>query len=235
MEPELELELVYEGIRIDILEGLIISGITLFLFAVYYLYKKENRIIIWILDWFTRPPKAELKKDTKGRDWLIFIILLVLVVILGIKLVTFIVVVSDSMVPEFQRGDMILTQSINTTPEVGDIITFNVKDRKIAETHRVIELKNGLILTKGDNSIIPDSYGTMQKDIIAKAIQINKHPIVIKNLGALFITDYSKQGVIYKFGDRFTFLQQLSATIKVWGILITALALLAYVVLIIRS
>jgi signal peptidase I len=149
---------------------------------------------------------------------------------MGIKLVSLMVVVSNSMIPEFQRGDIIFTQSINTTPEIGDIITFNAINVNTPISHRVIGLNNGLILTKGDNNPTPDSYRTTQKDVIAKAIQINKHPIAIKDLGSLFITDYSKEGVIYKFGDRFTFLQQLSATVRAWGILITVVAILAYLV-----
>ena len=59
---------------------------------------------------------------------------------------------------------------------------------------------------------------------------IDDKPIVIKGVGALFITDYSRTGVIYKWGDRFTFLQQLSVTIKAWGYVITIIALLLFII-----
>lgn len=172
---------------------------------------------------------AKIEKDTRSQDWVIFIILIAVVIIMGIKLVTFIVVVSDSMRPEFQRGDMILTQSFFTAPEPGDIITFNVKSKQLAVSHRVVEIDNGRIITKGDAYSQVDRYETYQDNVIAKAIQINGHPIVIKSLGALFITDYSKQGVIYKYGDRFTFMQNLSATLRAWGYIITIVALFAYI------
>ena len=227
------MELTYNGT--DISEGLIVSGIILILLAVFYLYKKRNRILIGLIASQYKPRCARLKKNTSGRDWLLFIVLLAAVVFLGLKLITLMVIVSDSMKPEFQRGDMIIVQSVSLTPEVGDIITFNVKNKNFAISHRVISINNGAIITKGDNNPRRDEYNTRQENIIAKAIQINDHPLVIKNLGALFIVDYSKQGVIYKFGDRFTFMQQLSATIKSWGIVITIFALFGYIMMMQRD
>lgn len=227
------MDMTYNGINVS--EGLIVSGIVLFLLVVFYLYKKGNRIIIGLIASQYKPRCAELKKDTSGRDWLLFIIILAVVVFLGLKMVTLMVIVSDSMKPEFQRGDMIIVQSISLTPDVGDIITFNVKNKNYAISHRVISINNGAIITKGENNPRKDEYNTKQENIIAKAILINNHPLVIKDLGALFIVDYSKQGVIYKFGDRFTFMQQLSATIKAWGIVITIFALFGYIIMMQRG
>ena len=227
------MELIYDGI--DLSEGLIVSWIALILLTLFYLYKKKNRILIGLIASQYKPPRAELKKDTTGRDWLLFIIVLAMVVILGLKLVSPMVIVSDSMKPEFQRGDMIIVQSIFLTPDVGDIITFSVKNRNIDISHRVISISNSAIITKGDNNPRKDDYDTMQENIKAKAIQINNHPLVIKDFGALFITDYSKQGVIYKFGDRFTFMQQLSAAIKAWGVVLTVFSLFGYTLMMQRN
>jgi signal peptidase len=227
------LGLTYKGI--DSSEGLIVSGILLILLVVFYLYKKENRIIIGLIASQYKPRRAELKKDTTVRDWLQFLIILVMVVLLGLKLVTPVVVVSDSMKPEFQKGDMVIVQSIFLTPEVGDIITFSVIDKNYDVSHRVVNIKNGLIITKGDNNPRKDDYKTKQENIKAKAIQINKNPLVIKSFGALFITDYSKQGVLSKWGDTFTFMQQLSAAIKTWGIVITIFSLFGYILMMQRD
>jgi signal peptidase len=223
------MDLTYNGV--DVSEGLIVSGFVLILLALFYLYKKENRIIIGLIASQYKPRRAELKKDTTGRDWLQFLIILVMVVILGLKLVTPVVVVSDSMKPEFQKGDMVIVQSIFLTPEVGDIITFSVKDKNYDVSHRVVTIKNGLIITKGDNNPRKDDYKTKQENIKAKAIQINKNPLVIKDFGALFITDYSKQGVISKWGDTFTLMQNISAAIKAWGIVITIVSLFGYIIM----
>ena len=223
------LDLTYKGI--DVSEGLIVSGFVLILLAVFYLYKKENRIIFGLIASQYKPRRAELKKDTTVMDWLLFLVILVIIIILGLKMVTPIVIVSDSMKPEFQRGDMIITQSVLLTPEIGDIITFDVKNNNNDVSHRVIRVSGEKIITKGDNNPRPDDYGTTQKDVKAKAIQINNHPLVIKAIGALFIADYTKQGVIYKTGDLFSFMQNLSATIKAWGIVITIFALLGYILM----
>jgi signal peptidase I len=227
------MDLTHKGT--DITEGLIVSGFVLILLAVFYLYKKENRIIIGLIASQYKPRRAQLKKDTTGTDWLLFLITLVVMVILGLKLVTPVVVVSDSMKPVFQRGDMLIVQSIYLTPEVGDIITFSVEDKNYDISHRIITIKNGAIITKGDNNPRKDDYHTTQKNIKAKAIQINKNPIVIKNFGALFITDYSKSGVISKWGDTFTFMQNISAVIKSWGIIIMIFSLFGYILMMQRD
>jgi signal peptidase len=223
------MDLTYKGA--DVSQGLIITGFVLILLAVFYLYKKENRIIIGVMASQYKPRRAELKKDTTVRDWSLFLINLVIIVILGLKLVTPVVVVSDSMKPGFQRGDMIIVQSLFLTPEVGDIIMFSVKDKNYDISHRIISIKNGAIITKGDNNPRKDDYKTKQENIKGKAIQFNKNPLVIKNFGALFITDYSKQGVISKWGDQFTFMQNLSAAIKAWGVVLTIFSLFGYIIL----
>jgi signal peptidase I len=224
--------------NVDIGEGIIVSIIVSIMIAIFYLYKKENSFVMWILVSQYKCKPAELQKDTRRQDWFLLFAIFVLILVLGLKLVTLMVVVSDSMTPEFERGDMILTQSIDTVPEVGNIITFRIEDATIAVSHRVIsiDMKSGIIKTKGDNNPYPDNYKTTQKDVIAKAIIFNDHPIVIKGVGALFITDYkAEEGVIFKFGDQFTFMQNLSQTIKVWGYVITIISLLAYILMISKN
>jgi signal peptidase len=219
----------------DVSQGLIVSGILLLLLAVFYLFKKENKIIVGLIASQFKPRRGELKKDTTVSDWMQFLFILVVIVIFGLKLITPVVVVSDSMKPVFERGDMFIVQSISLTPEIGDIITFNVSDKNYDVSHRVIAIKNDIIITKGDNNPRKDEYKTRQKNVKGKAIQFNNTPIVIKGFGALFITDYSKQGVISKWGDTFTLMQQISAAIKVWGLVITIIALLGYILMMQRD
>ncbi len=216
----------------DVTEGIVITTILLVVLAISYLFSRKNCLLMRFAAMQLKPRRAELKKDTTKQDWLLFIVMMTLIIMLGIKLVTLTVVVSDSMKPEFQRGDIILTQSINKTAHVGDIITFHVQDENTAISHRVVSVtKKGLIETRGDNNGYIDDYQTTQKDVIAKAIIFNNHPIVIKGFGSLFITDYKGEGVIFKWGDRFAFMQQLSATIKAWGFVITAVAIITYLIM----
>jgi signal peptidase len=214
-------------------ESIIVSILFLIILLVFYLYKHNNKFILKILsaNYYKYKP-VEIKKDTRLQDWIIFILILIAVITIGMKMISFTVVISDSMKPTFQKGDMILTQSMFLDTKPGDIITFHVEGQvsDAPESHRIVMIKNGLIVTKGDAYNINDAFHTTQKDVIAKTVEIFNHPIVIKGIGELFITDYSKEGVIYKWGDRFTFLQQLSATLKAWGLVITIISLCAYLI-----
>ncbi len=228
------MELYYNNgtVAVNYTAGIIVTIIALILLMLFYLYKKQNSIIMKLIISQYKPPPAELKKDTSKQDWLLLIIIFVFIFLLGAKLIAPIVVVSNSMKPEFERGDIILTQSINRTPSPGDIITFHVEDELNTISHRVVSINNrGIITTKGDNNPYKDDYETKQKDIIAKAIIFNNHPIAIKGLGALFIADFQREGVIGKFGDRFTFMQQLSAAIRTWGYILTIISILSYIIL----
>jgi signal peptidase len=217
-----------KNMEINYTEPVVVSLLFLFIFLLFFLYKHENKHLINILSWQYKVEPAKLEKDTRLQDWLFLILLLVLIFVMGLKFLTFTVIISDSMKPEFQRGDMVLMQAIFKEPKIGDIITFSAEDTQYGITHRVVSIE-GSIITRGDNNPYNDNYKTSKDRVLLKAITFNDHPIVIKGLGALFITDYSKQGTIYKYGDQFTFLQQLSATIRAWGYVITIIALLAYI------
>ncbi|ORY76953.1 signal peptidase complex catalytic subunit sec11 [Protomyces lactucae-debilis] len=74
-----------------------------------------------------------------------------------------VVVLSGSMEPAFQRGDLLFLTNLPTTVDIGDIVVYNIQDRSIPIVHRVIkshisaqsalnELGKSKLLTKGDNN-----------------------------------------------------------------------------------
>lgn len=76
-----------------------------------------------------------------------------------------VVVLSGSMEPGFQRGDILwLDNSFSTPIEVGEIIVFQISDKDIPIVHRVLEIhekaenetSGNLYLTKGDNNQVND-------------------------------------------------------------------------------
>jgi signal peptidase len=80
------------------------------------------------------------------------------------------VVLSDSMKPQWQAGDVIIS-----TPErpdqvrVGQVISFNPPiDGRPSVTHRVIEVTTSgttpVIRTKGDANAAPDEWGSVRLD-----------------------------------------------------------------------
>lgn len=79
-------------------------------------------------------------------------------------------VFSESMVPTYQKGDMIVvTGDKNVT--VGDIIVFDTSARNYPIIHRVYNITaDGKIITKGDNNPVADPWTTDKSSIHGKAI-----------------------------------------------------------------
>merc|ERR1712070_746905 len=72
-----------------------------------------------------------------------------------------VVVLSGSMEPAFQRGDILFLSNHDDPIRVGEIVVFKIKDRDIPIVHRVLEVhenSNGdvQVLTKGDNNRVGD-------------------------------------------------------------------------------
>ncbi|VVB55881.1 Peptidase S24-like protein [uncultured archaeon] len=218
--------------EVDYMVPLIISGIFSMLLLGFYYYKSENSVVMhFISSWYmkTRYSRAIIQKDTRKEEGIMLIVLVILILAFGLKFIVFTAVISDSMKPEFQRGDLVFTQTISKDPQVGDIITFNAFGVQNTVTHRVIGIQNDIVTTKGDNNPLADDYGTTKKDIISKAIVIEGHPVVLKGMGSYFILDFSKEGKLYKYGDQFEFLQNFFIMIRTWGYVITIIAFSALI------
>lgn len=76
--------------------------------------------------------------------------------------IAFFVVLTGSMEPEIEAGEMIIIKEYDSY-KVGDIVTYSDDDFFI--THRIIQISNENIITKGDNNNIEDH------DIILSQIQ----------------------------------------------------------------
>lgn len=50
-----------------------------------------------------------------------------------------VVVLSGSMEPAFQRGDLLFLSNLPSLAKIGDIVVYNIKDRNIPIVHRVIK------------------------------------------------------------------------------------------------
>ena len=97
-----------------------------------------------------------------------------------------VVVLSGSMEPAFQRGDLLFLWNRDKQAEVGEIVVYNVKGKDIPIVHRIVrkhpstdEMTTGKgagakLLTKGDNNVADDtelyatgqSYLDREEDII---------------------------------------------------------------------
>ena len=94
-------------------------------------------------------------------------------------------ITSGSMWPELKIGDLILIKYVDKKNlAIGDIIVFQ-KDGGFT-IHRIIELNENTIKTKGDANIISDSpisYNT----IIGRTVDWKNKPVRIPYLGRLTI------------------------------------------------
>lgn len=94
-----------------------------------------------------------------------------------------VVVLSGSMEPAFQRGDLLFLWNRGQNTQVGEIVVYNVKGKDIPIVHRVVRRYGGgdeplQLLTKGDNNLADDKelyargqdYLTRSTDIIGSVI-----------------------------------------------------------------
>jgi len=130
-----------------------------------------------------------------------------------------VVVLSGSMEPAFQRGDILFLDNSAEHVGIGDVVVFKIRDRDIPIVHRILKVHqkdDGAVelLTKGDNNRVDDrglyAPGQMwleREDVLGKAtgtlryvgmvtIALNDYPVlkyVLVGMMGLFVLT-SKEG-----------------------------------------
>jgi signal peptidase len=131
-----------------------------------------------------------------------------------------VVVLSGSMEPAFQRGDILFLNNAVSRVQVGEVVVFKIKDRDIPIVHRILKVHRHNdsdkveLLTKGDNNRVDDRglYAPGQlwldrDDVLGKAvgtlryvgmvtIALNDYPVlkyVLVGMMGLFVLT-SKEG-----------------------------------------
>ena len=103
---------------------------------------------------------------------------------------------SNSMVPTFQKGDILALQGVNQEDlQVGDIIVFDPPNRDIAVVHRIIKVNDdGTFQTKGDANSGQLPY---ERKISASSIH-GKVVLIIPYLGwvKIGITEYIVPNIV---------------------------------------
>lgn len=99
---------------------------------------------------------------------LCLLVLITIVLVSGLFKYSLSSIASNSMYPAIKKGDAIivrkLTEEEKENLKVGDIIAFNEDDFII--THRIIDIKDGIFITKGDNNNIEDTNRREKNDIV---------------------------------------------------------------------
>ncbi len=144
--------------------------------------------------------------------------------------VFWVAVVSNSMYPTFERGDMVLVQSLFVDPSPGDIVMFNRPDLNYPVTHRVLKVSDSRIYTGGDASG-PDSFPISRRDVIGEAVLIFGKPVVLKGVGKYFILEATELRDIGPFGQEYLFYKRLVETFRQYAIAIIIISISLYIYL----
>lgn len=89
-----------------------------------------------------------------------------------------VVVLSGSMEPAFQRGDILFMWNRNKKLNIGDVVVYDAKHKTIPIVHRILRTHSSankqLLLTKGDNNPVDDLdlYG-YKKLYLDRAADVN--------------------------------------------------------------
>ena len=140
-----------------------------------------------------RMGRAKTRPASAGSptSWIITAVFCVVIIWFAVGLFPFqpSVVLSGSMRPVMDAGDVVIVAKIPTdTIEVGDIIQFRMPD-KITIMHRVIEIQGTegakSFITKGDDNDAPDADPVIPENVVGKVVftvpKVGWVAIVIKN------------------------------------------------------
>jgi len=140
------------------------------------------------------------RKNTKGWKGTVVYIVLGFVIALAVNnILAFtlntdmpvVAVFSNSMVPTFSKGDMLFVRNYmgEEKPEIGDIVIFDTPNFPYPIIHRIIEINDDQIQTKGDNNPVQDPWTITEKSIHGKSI------FIVPVLGWVKVTAFSIFGV----------------------------------------
>lgn len=138
-------------------------------------------IILYILVNYSQAKlerKMTWQEEKRSRPITYVPILIVVFIVVGFVVGFFkyqpVAVVSDSMLPLFARGDMIIVEKVEQEDianlKVGDVIKFLTENYYVIHRiHAIEETKDGLVFTtKGDNNNAPDSKPVKPEQIQGK-------------------------------------------------------------------
>ena len=106
-----------------------------------------------------------------------------------------------SMVPLIRvNRDLVTVIPLDTTPQIGDIVMFSEQDGKRYVMHRVWDIKDGEVLTWGDNCLRPDGWIPL-KNLWGKAVLIERGKRKIRPdaaKGIKWARFWHQAGIIYR-------------------------------------
>jgi signal peptidase len=193
--------------------------------------KKNQKVNMLLLKW-----KDLVIPRKKGYPFLALIPFIIIVYIFLNHYLFFAVITSDSMSPTFEKGDLVLMQSVDTEADDDDIIMFNDKAPTGIHPpviHRVDNITDEGIKTKGDATGKIDDWVIEEDEVSAKAVENQEgDPIVIPEVGNYFLQDYRANG---KYANEFIFTSVMVVTLKDIGLTVFFGCVALYIILSFRD
>lgn len=94
-------------------------------------------------------------------------------------------ITSGSMWPALKKGDLVLMEGVEKSElKTGDIVVY--RNKKGFTIHRIIEINEKTLKTKGDANNISDS-SIKYEDIVGRTVNISGKPFRIPKLGNVTI------------------------------------------------
>ena len=115
-----------------------------------------------------------------------------------------VVVLSGSMEPAFQRGDILFLWNRDSRAKVGDIVVYEIKGKPIPIVHRVLRehhnTEKQFLLTKGDNNPVDDLslYAKKQPYLNQETDLVGTVKAYLPFIG--YVTILITENVYFKYG-----------------------------------
>ncbi len=110
---------------------------------------------------------------------------------------------SNSMVPTFYQGDILIIQGVPTDQlQIGDIIVFSIQNQATPIVHRIIKIHDdGTFQTKGDNKETNKQSAPFEQNIQPSQIH-GKKVLIIPYLGwvKIAVVDYVLPNMLWFIG-----------------------------------
>ena len=220
--------------------SIIFSGLILIILLLAYTHiNKKSSILIRGINIFQKSKESNTAnihtsyymryfKKVNGKRIIVLLIGTLIFAYILYNSLFFAVVLSNSMMPVFERGDMVLMQTYNITPEVGDIMMFNVQKlgKDDIVTHRIYSISKNGIRTKGDATAL-DNWVIHERDIMSKVVIVGGKPIVVKGVGYYFLDETPTTTYSGEFG----FIQTILMKAKEIGLLIFVVCIVMFILL----
>jgi len=220
-----------------VIEFLIIMGLA----GAYLVYLHRDDLELSLRISRTRTRADEIvKRIFKSRRAILVmagieIAIFLVIIYLGLTMkIFFAAVLSNSMSPTFERGDIVLVQTIFREPKEGDIVMFVSEEFGYSVTHRVLKVSGDKVYTGGDASG-PDGDPIAKDAIIGKAILIFGKPIVVKGVGNYFILDVKEMRDIGPYGQEYLFYKKLIDAMRQYALAVIIIGISAYIYVTVRE